>query len=106
MLILLAAFMLLDRSFTSTASIADRQDGLQRGRQAMELMTRPVCMTSNIQSVLFVPDTLDFYVANADGQNVASHTRFTKYNLKDLLGPPAAIEQTKAEAPKKKSTGF
>ena len=38
--ILLAAFMLLDRSFTSTASIADRQDGLQRGRQAMELMTR------------------------------------------------------------------
>jgi isopenicillin-N N-acyltransferase-like protein len=52
---------------------------------ARELMTRPVCMTSNIQSVLFVPDTLDFYVANADGQNVASHTRYTKYNLKELL---------------------
>jgi hypothetical protein len=52
---------------------------------ARELMTRPVCMTSNIQSVLFVPDTLDFYVANADSKNVASHTRFTKYNLKELL---------------------
>ena len=38
--LLLAAFMLLDRSFTTSASIADRQDGLQRGRQAMELMTR------------------------------------------------------------------
>lgn len=39
-ILLLAAFMLLDRSFSSSASIADRQDGLQRGRQAMELMTR------------------------------------------------------------------
>jgi prepilin-type N-terminal cleavage/methylation domain-containing protein len=38
--ILLAAFMLLDRSFTTSAQIADRQEGLQRGRQAMELMTR------------------------------------------------------------------
>lgn len=71
---------------------------------AIELMTRPVCMTSNIQSVLFVPDTLDFYVANADGQNVASHTRFTKYNLRELLGRPA--EQPRAETPKKKATGF
>jgi prepilin-type N-terminal cleavage/methylation domain-containing protein len=39
-ILLMAAFMLLDRSFSSSASIADRQDGLQRGRQAMELMTR------------------------------------------------------------------
>ena len=38
--LLMAAFMLLDRSFSSSASIADRQDGLQRGRQAMELITR------------------------------------------------------------------
>lgn len=52
---------------------------------ARELMTRPVCMTSNIQSVLFAPDTLDFWVANADGENVASATRFTHYNLADLL---------------------
>ena len=38
--ILLAAFMLLDRSFSTSAQIADRQEGLQRGRQAMELITR------------------------------------------------------------------
>jgi prepilin-type N-terminal cleavage/methylation domain-containing protein len=38
--ILLAAFTLLDRSFTTSAQIADRQEGLQRGRQAMELITR------------------------------------------------------------------
>ena len=53
---------------------------------ARDLMTRPVCMTSNIQSVLFAPDTLDFWVANADSKNVASHTRYTHYNLGQLLG--------------------
>ncbi|QOV91395.1 C45 family autoproteolytic acyltransferase/hydolase [Humisphaera borealis] len=74
---------------------------------AIELMSRPICMTSNIQSVLFVPDTLDFYVANADGQNVASHTRFTKYNLNELLKKKASeAEQTKAEPSKKRTTGF
>lgn len=58
---------------------------------ARELMTRPVCMTSNIQSVLFAPDSLDFWVANADSENVASHTRYTRFNLAELLGqiPPA-----------------
>ena len=52
---------------------------------ARDLMSRPVCMNSNIQSVLFAPDTLDFWVANADSKNVASHTRFTHYNLAELL---------------------
>jgi hypothetical protein len=52
---------------------------------ARELMTRPVAMTSCIQAVLFAPDTLDFWVANADSQNVASHTRYTHYNLAELL---------------------
>jgi isopenicillin-N N-acyltransferase-like protein len=52
---------------------------------AMQLMTRPVAMNSCIQAVLFAPDTLDFWVANADSKNVASHTRFTHYNLEELL---------------------
>lgn len=56
-----------------------------------ELMTRPVCMTSNIQSVLFAPDTLDFWVANADSANVASHTRYTQFNLTELLFDPDKI---------------
>lgn len=52
---------------------------------ARDLMTRPVCMSSNIQSVLFEPDTLDFWVANADSQHVASAARYTHYNLRELL---------------------
>lgn len=57
---------------------------------ARDLMTRPVCMNSNIHSVLFAPDTLDFWVANADSKDVASHTRYTHYNLTALLAgaPP------------------
>lgn len=57
---------------------------------ARGLMTRPVAMSSCIQAVLFAPDTLDFWVANADSQNVASHTRYTQYNLKELMTAPAA----------------
>ncbi|MGE5609208.1 MAG: C45 family autoproteolytic acyltransferase/hydrolase [Bacillota bacterium] len=52
---------------------------------ARSLMERPVAMKSNIHSVLFAPETLDFWVANADSQNVASHTRYTHYNLAELL---------------------
>ena len=52
---------------------------------ARELMRRPVAMKSNIHSVLFAPDTLDFWVANADSKNVASDARWTHYNLKELL---------------------
>ncbi|MCX7817611.1 MAG: C45 family autoproteolytic acyltransferase/hydrolase [Kiritimatiellae bacterium] len=53
--------------------------------RARELMRRPVAMNSNIQSVLFAPDTLDFWVANADGARIASDTRYTRYNLRELL---------------------
>lgn len=54
---------------------------------ARNLMKRPVCMTSNIHSVLFEPETLDFWVANADSENPAAHTRYTHYNLGELLQP-------------------
>ena len=63
---------------------------------ARDLMTRPVCMNSNIHSVLFAPDTLDFWVANADGKNVASHTRYTHYNLAALLAGAPPIKPAAA----------
>jgi isopenicillin-N N-acyltransferase-like protein len=59
---------------------------------AIGLMSRPVCMTSNIHSALFAPDTLELWVANADSENVASHTRFTRYDLKELLKPEGTAE--------------
>jgi outer membrane lipoprotein-sorting protein len=54
---------------------------------ARGLMRRPVAMKSNIHCALFAPETLDFWVANADSQNVAAHARFTQYNLRQLLQP-------------------
>ena len=56
---------------------------------ARALMDPPVCMNSNIHSVLFAPDTLDFWVANADSKNVASKARYTHYNLRQLLDSKA-----------------
>ena len=52
---------------------------------ARDLMKRPVCMMSNLHCALFAPDTLEFWVANADSETVAAHTRFTHYNLAELL---------------------
>ena len=65
--------------------------GKFEAQSAIDLMSRPVCMTSNIHSVLFAPASLDFWVANADSDHVASETRYTKYNLRELLdSAPAA----------------
>lgn len=61
---------------------------------AWSLMDRPVCMNSNIHSALFAPETLDFWVANADSKSVASHARRTRYNLGVLLRGPAAGAST------------
>jgi hypothetical protein len=55
---------------------------------ARDLMDKPVCMDSNIHSVLFRPETLDFWVANADSAHPASHTRYTHYNLTEMLKAP------------------
>jgi isopenicillin-N N-acyltransferase like protein len=62
---------------------------------ARELMTRPVCMTSNLHSALFEPGSLDFWVANADSQNPAAHTRYTHYNLAELLKPEKSQQAAK-----------
>lgn len=53
--------------------------------KAWWLMSRPVAMRSNIQSALFRPETLDFWVANATPDKVASEREATPFNLKQLL---------------------
>jgi len=76
-------------------SAGDRYEELTRRVQAnygkldaegaRDLMKRPVCMTSNLHCALFEPGSLDFWVANADSQSPAAHTRFTHYNLAEIL---------------------
>jgi hypothetical protein len=79
--------------YTELVRRAKAGSGTFDAASARELMTRPVCMSSNIHSVLFAPDTLDFWVANADSVNVASHTEYRKFNLRELLDSPAAKAQ-------------
>lgn len=103
-----AAHPLLPNPVTDTVlmSAGDRYTELSRrvkdgygkfdADSARDLMTHPVCMKSNIQSVLFEPGSLDFWVANADSENVASHTRYTKYNLGELLRSGGNLTQADA----------
>lgn len=53
--------------------------------KAWELMARPVAMRSNIQTALFRPETLDFWVANAAKGEVASAREPVQFNLAALL---------------------
>jgi prepilin-type N-terminal cleavage/methylation domain-containing protein len=71
MIILLAAFMLLDRSFSASGQIADRSEALQRGRQAMELITRQlrsqVCVGDTTPIVSATDSSISFYADMTDG---------------------------------------
>jgi prepilin-type N-terminal cleavage/methylation domain-containing protein len=80
MVVLLAAFMVLDRSFSASGQIADRSDALQRGRQAMDLMTRQlrsqVCLGKTNAPIVAGSDTsVSFYGDLSDGTtNVQQRT--------------------------------
>jgi len=54
-------------------------------QKAIRLMDRPVAMKSNLHSVLFAPQTLEFWVANAGVNTPACNEPYTHYSLKDLL---------------------
>ena len=65
MAILLIAFHLLDRSLGLTREVADRVDSVQRGRIAMDTMTRQlrsqVCLGANPALVAASGDSVTFY---------------------------------------------
>jgi Tfp pilus assembly protein PilW len=70
--ILLAAFFLLDRSLTTSGQVADRSEALQRARQTMLLMTRQirsqVCLgTSTVPVISGTDSSVSFYADLSDG---------------------------------------
>ncbi|MBN2507649.1 MAG: hypothetical protein JXQ71_13235 [Verrucomicrobia bacterium] len=81
-----AVLMSADDRYETLAQRVKAGHGRFTPGSARDLMRRPVAMKSNIQSVLFAPETLEFWVANADAEHVASETRYTRYNLAELLG--------------------
>ncbi len=53
--------------------------------KAIRLMDRPVAMKSNLHDVLFAPQSLEFWVANAGAHTPACNEPYTHYSLKALL---------------------
>jgi len=75
-----ASLMVLQRAEVASNEIVDRQDAIQRGRQAMELMTRQlrsqVCLGESAEPITYGDATsISFYGDLSDGsQNVAKRT--------------------------------
>lgn len=78
--LLLAAFMTLDRATSASQEIANRQDALQRGRHAMELIVRQlrsqVCLGDETEPITVADDNIvTFYADLSDGnRNVEQRT--------------------------------
>lgn len=80
-----AVLMSANERYEALAQRVREGYGTFNSQRARDVMKRPVCMNSNIHSVLFAPGTLDFWVANADSEQPAAHVRYTHYNLAALL---------------------
>jgi prepilin-type N-terminal cleavage/methylation domain-containing protein len=93
-ILLMAAFLLLDRSTTLSREIADRQDAVQRGRQAMEVMVRDlrsqVCLGDETEPITFADQNqVTFYADLSDGstdvqQRTIRYDASTKSLLEDI----------------------
>jgi len=79
-IVLMAAFVLLDRSTSLSNEVADRQDAVQRGRLAMEMMTRQlrsqVCLGDTTEPITYGDaNRVSFYADLSDGsRNVEQRT--------------------------------
>lgn len=75
-----ASFAVLDRATRASHEVVDRQEALQRGRLAIELITRQlrsqVCLGETAEPITYGDgDTVSFYADLSDGsQNVARRT--------------------------------
>ena len=82
LIVLLAAFMLLDRAVSGSTRIADRQEAVQRGRLAMELITRQlrseVCL-GQAQPILSGDDNSVTFYANLSSNPNAAQKRSLRY---------------------------
>jgi prepilin-type N-terminal cleavage/methylation domain-containing protein len=83
-IVIMAAYMVLDRSTVLQAEVANRTDALQRGRLGLELMTRElrsqVCLGSATEPITNGQDqTVSFYADTGDGTTNPEERRLTYY---------------------------
>ena len=82
LIVLFAAFLLLDTANSTSAQHRDRQDAVQRGRAAMELLTRQVrsqvCLGAAVQPITYGdPNTVTFYADLTDGSKNVERRKIT-----------------------------
>jgi prepilin-type N-terminal cleavage/methylation domain-containing protein len=99
MIVLLAAFTVIDRSFANNKAVQDREDALQRGRITLELMTREI--RSMTCAGLYTPVTkgtdneIDFYGYMGDPTAGGS----TLPQLHKLVYDPTAMTISETDYP-------
>jgi prepilin-type N-terminal cleavage/methylation domain-containing protein len=83
LIVLMASFMLLDRSFSASGQIADRSEALQRGRLAMDLISRQlrsqVCVGTTVPMAVGTNLSVTFYADLSDG-SIPIKKRTLSYN--------------------------
>lgn len=96
LVLLFAAFTLLDRANAASQEIIDRQDAVQRGRQAMELIVRQlrsqVCLGDEEEPITWATgNQVTFYADLSDGsKNIQRRTIYydaAEKNLVELIYP-------------------
>ena len=61
--------------------------GAKSGEEALELMNVPVAMSrADLHNALFIPEALEFWVANAGRKGPAYKERYYHYTFADLFG--------------------
>ena len=82
LIVLLAAFMLLDRAVSGSTRLADRQEAVQRGRLTMELITRQlrsqVCL-GQAQPILAGDDNSVTFYSNLSSNPNSAQKRSLRY---------------------------
>jgi prepilin-type N-terminal cleavage/methylation domain-containing protein len=89
MVILLAAFMLLDRTISASGQIADRSEALQRGRLSMDLISRElrsqVCLGDTAPIISGNDSSVSFYADLSDGSTPIKKRTLTYSSTTDTI---------------------
>jgi uncharacterized protein YxeA len=80
-----AVLMSAGDRYKKLAERVKNQWGTINAEKAIHLMDRPVAMKSALHTVLFAPQTLEFWVANAGSGTPASNEPYTHYSMNELL---------------------
>src|SRR5438477_4792695 len=95
-----AVIIATDKRYEELVKRIKEKHGKITGQAAWDFMKKPVAMDSNIQTVLFMPETLEFWVANSDADRVASDCEHHLFNLGKLLEPPPSLQRSTAKVGK------